>query len=323
MPELSTFFEKALLPPSELKYGIPVYAFMEHYGVENPQVVETLERYPTLCYLLGQVTEVPVGSTAILQPDGVERPIRHLVEGSGMFGLKDQDDAMRWAGIFGHSIGMARQAWLLYRMFEQLSPGQMNLFLAAGYDFRDFIKFDSNTVRDGSFANHCSRRWHDEHNVDLKQPQSMAPGQSALNHLITYKAPQFMLDLIRVEDHFKELQAARVQEIGGRHRMPDIVFSILTLADWTIERKTMPLDARFARLRGRGDLAEVLPVLEECGKGFEADVNRITGVNIVDLFNGAGPFDWEYKIRSAYCATSGLEVKKAFPEYFEQYPELG
>src|SRR3989344_6594127 len=82
-----------LSPRERMVAEIPVDDYIARYEVTDPYTVETLHDFPTLVYLLGRVTEEPQLRDS--QFGDSERGVRFLVEGSGMFGHKHPDDAMR------------------------------------------------------------------------------------------------------------------------------------------------------------------------------------------------------------------------------------
>lgn len=320
-------FEEIITPDPRFNYRIPVNLFIDHFQVNHPDVRNVLMQYPQLCYMLGRIDSFASETTDRLQPDKVARPIYHLLEGSGMFGLEIPDDAMRWSGIFGHSVGTARQAWHLFNRFKQLTPAQRAEFEKAGFDFDEFDLLTPDEVRDFMSTDHLGRRGWDEKDkdgVNFTHLPEGSPGELTRYLLGKYKAPQVFLELIRIEDHANKLAKRINQEEGNSHFFPNIVDAILTYVDWTFERSPMDLKTRFERLRQfRKDISpEILNILESSGKSFEEIFNRILRTNLFEEIQKIGPYDWEYRIRKAYCAPSGITIQEAFPEYIQQYPGL-
>ncbi|MBI2641669.1 hypothetical protein HYW87_03690 [Candidatus Roizmanbacteria bacterium] len=319
-------FEDLITPDTRFKYGIPVNLFIDHFRVTHPDVRAALVNHPSLCYMLGRVETSSNEATDRLQPDKIVRPIFHLVDGSGMFGLENADDALRWPGIFGHSLGTARQAWYVFNRFKQLTPDQRRAFEKAGYDFSEFDSLDPSDVRDFMMVDHLSRRAWDEKtkdNINLANLPEGSPGETARYILERYKAPTVFLDLIRIEDHAHQLVQRAGQAEEG-HYFPNIVDAILTYVDWTFERSPIDLTTRFERLRqSRKDIdPEVLKVLESCGRNFQVMTDLVLETDIISELQKIGPYEWEYRIRKAYCTPSGINVAQAFAEYIQQYPEL-
>ncbi len=97
---------------------IPVDKFIEKYRVDNPDVIETLKKFPVLSYLLGSVSEKTFENN------------RTVTEGSAMFGLTNPQDAMRWKGIFTHITGASRHVYFLSDKIAHATPTQKQKLLA-------------------------------------------------------------------------------------------------------------------------------------------------------------------------------------------------
>ncbi len=241
---------------------IPVQRFIDHYEVANPEVIAALEKYPSLAYLLGRVTDKP--QTRDIRFDGVERDVRFLTEGSGMFNLEPTDDAIRWKGIFNHAIGTSRQVFVVARMLKNITPEQRQALESSGYDFTEFDTFDPELLRDFMFISHVSRRSWDErnwYNLDDEVHPPGSPGETTAQFLADKNAPKVFQELIRVEQHAEHL--AKVE--NDRHVFPNIVDNILTWSDWTYGQKPTSLTDRFEQIREtRPDLVTtgVLGILE-------------------------------------------------------------
>src|SRR3989344_1608826 len=325
-PAINLPLEALITTDTRFNYGIPVNLFIDRFGVNNPGVMEVLKLHPPLVYMLGRVSGESSGTTDRLQPDKVSRPIYSLLEGSVMFGLENPDDARRWPGIFGHGLGTARQAWFVFNLFKQLNPQQRAAFEQAGFSFEECDDLEPGVVRDFMMIDHLSRRIWDERRsdgVNITGLSGESPGEMARNLLFKYKAPVEFLNLIRIEDHVHQLAERAIDGEEGSKYFPFIVDAILTYVDWTFERSPIELKSRFARLREyRKDIAgEILKTLESCGTTFESTVNSILGIDLFAELKNIPPYAWEYRIRQAYCAPSGVKMQEVFPEYFAQYPQ--
>lgn len=332
-------FDK-ILPNAENRYGIPVNTFISRFEVSNPQVKDVLQKYPTLCYMLGNISSPAevivtdkhpaVRKGEIKTGDKISKQL--LMEGSGMFGLKDKDDAKEWKGIFNHTVGSARHTFFLFnRLSEAIKkdPKIKEKLQEAGFDFSEFDKLDAETLRDFMFMDHLTRRQYDETNWyqlnDYQKewhPETSVPGETAKALLEKYQADQTFIDLIRVENHPNHLAESATTE-GNKH-FPNIVDALLTYADWTFEQGPMSLEERFKKLKEtRKDISpELLEVLESCGHVFENTMNVIFETNIFEELKSAGPYDWETEIRTVYGAPSGLSLKETFPGYLQQFPQI-
>lgn len=297
-------------------FSIPVEDYIARYEVTHPLVTETLHEYPVLCYLLGRVTDEPQGVDT--RPDGVERPTYYLMEGSGMFALRHPQDAMRWRGIFNHVMGTARQVYWLAERLTRTTAEERELFGRFGFDASTFSDIDPVLLRNFMFISHAFRRPVDERTWDGLRDAVHPSGDSGVNTLAFLRAqgadPRF-LALMRVEMHADHLTAA-----GGGSVFPDLVDNILTYCDWTFGQRPSTLAERFAGLRKSGRAApEVLDILERGGNAFEGVLRYAIDPHIFEHMTGAGPYEWERKIRQAYCAPSGIALADAFPDYAARY----
>jgi len=291
----------------------------KRYEVTHPLVIETLHEFPALRFLLGNVTSESMGVDN--RPDGVSRPVYFLTEGSGMFGLKNPDDAMRWRGIFNHILGTARQVYYLADRLSRLPNRQIQALGEQGYYIPSLVTIRPNDLRDFMFVSHAGRRQMDEYAWHGLRDAVHSTGDSGIN---TYQllqkegAPALFLDLMRVEMHADHL----IQSARGDH-FPDMSDNVLTYPDWTFGQAPTTLTERFAGLRksGRAD-PEILDALERCGTSFELILRKIVDPDIFVHMTHAGPYDWETKIRQAYCVPSGLTLKAVFPGYIAQYPPV-
>lgn len=294
---------------------IMVDRFIYVYGVTNLEVQEILEKYPTLCYSLGCVSEE--SQTSDPRPDGIERPVYFLVEGSGMFNLRNPDDAMRWRGIFNHIVGSSRHvAWLTEKL-KGLSDEQRKIFEEKGFDFSEFDLIAPEKLVDFMLVSHAGRRqmdeykWHPELQGDKAHPSDDSY-QNTVDLLSQNYAPQIFRDFMRIEEH------DHLMTSGKNGLLPNITDNVLTYSDWTFGQEANSLEERFKGLRKsrRADEA-TLTVLENCSTSFETALKEVLGENIWEEMANAGPYEWEQKIRKAYCAPSGISLENTFPSYIQ------
>ena len=296
---------------------IDVDAFIARYKVANELTREALHEFPTLCYLLGNVTDLPQATDP--RPDGVTRPIFFLTEGSGMFGLAQPEDAMRWRGIFNHVMGTTRQVYYLSQRLMELDERENGkaTFGSFGFDTRSFSEIDPDLMRRFFFVSHAGRRRADEkawHGLDDEVHREDDIGEASLKLLMSQGAEQGIIDLMRVEAHSDLLNTGT--RLGF---FPNVVDSILTYTDWTYGQKPQTLQSRFEGLRkSQRQPKEVLDVLERAGNHFEQALVGVLGIDTPTRMASAH-FDWEERIRRAYCAPSGISIVQAFPDYSAQF----
>jgi len=294
---------------------IDVDAFIARYKVDNELTREALHEFPTLCYLLGNTTDTPQAMDS--KPDGVARRIFFLTEGSGMFGLAQPEDAMRWRGIFNHVMGTTRQVYYLSQRLMELDEGGRAAFGNHGFDTETFGEMDPELMRRFFFVSHAGRRRADErawHGLDDEVHRDDDIGEASLKFLISQGAEQGIIDLMRVEAHSDLLNTGI--RLGF---FPNVVDNILTYADWTYGQKPQTLQSRFEGLRkSQRQPKEVLDVLERAGNHFERAMVEALGVDTPTRMANAH-FDWEERIRRAYCAPSGISIVHAFPDYSAQF----
>ena len=306
----------------ELSPLIPVDSFIKRFNVENFQVVEVLRRFPTLCYLLGKVTDEPQNSKTL--PDSTQRPIFYLVEGSDMFGLKNPEDAIEWKGIFNHVIGSVRNINFISQKLASATEEQKQRLAEIGYDRLSLDTLDPNLLRNFMFISHAGRRKTDEHalygihEAPKKDSQNLRPADHS--YLYTMEileesgTSQQLKDLMKVEDHVYEVEGAK----DGR--IKNIVDNILTYCDWTYGQEPTPLDVRFRGLRqSRRQSEEILNILEACGTNFENALKEVFGPNIYDQMANADPFPGEKEVREAYAASAGLTLAQVYPDFAAKY----
>lgn len=293
------------------RYGIEVNRYIEKYNITDAKTKEALEEFPILCYLLGKVTQQPQGKDS--RPDGIERQVFYLTEGSGMFGLKNPDDAMRWKGIFNHIVGSARHVNFLAEEFKKLNNEQRHQFFDLGFDINTLIGLDPALLRDFMLINHSARRKVDERKWHELTDDAHPAGESEplTNDLLRKNgATPKLIELMRSEEH------GYLSAVGAGGYLPNLPINILTVADWTFGQKPESLDERFESLRkSQRQPVEVLDILEKSAKYFEKAVAEVIGKDIFDEMLKMKPPAWEIKIREAYCYPSGLLSEQVFQNY--------
>ncbi len=306
---------------NEPAINIPIDQFVSRFNVENPQVVEVLHKFPTLCYLLGNVTDQP--QTTDARPDNVQRPVFFQTEGSSMFGLKNPEDAMRWKGIFNHIAGSIRNIQFISQKLANATEEQKQKFASLGFDKSSIDTVDPQLLVDFMFISHAGRRiadehaWHGIHNAP-QDPRSVNPTDHSylytMELLKEFGADQKLLYLMKVEDHEYEVEAGK----DGINR--DIADNILTYCDWTFNQKPTTLTERFQGLRQSGRQSkEVLDVLETAGTNFENALKEVFGQGIYEQMANADPFPGEKEVREAYAASAGLTLAEVYPDFATQY----
>lgn len=302
---------------------VPVPEFLGRYEVRDTATIEAVLELPTLAYLIGRVSPKPILYDN--RPDGKVRPIRLLQEGSGMFGLTDKDDALRWKGMHNHTCGTARQVEILSDFFTTLTPRQVQAFSESGYDTSTLSKINPYLYRDFMLSSHIGRRetdetnWHHDFLLSTDPAhQEIDPGRASLNQLERNGADAVFLNLMRVEIHGYLLN--RIRKNSMLRDFEDIA---LTVPDWMFGQKPNSLEKRFQGLLAskrapEGDLL----ILKRAAIDFQNDFERITERNLLELMTSAEPFGWEDRVRKAYCSPSGINPRETFPDFYEQYPGL-
>lgn len=295
-----------------VRRAIQVEKFINRFKVENPDVQEVLFEFPTLCYLLGNVTDEPQGRDG--RPDGIERPVYFLTEGSGMFALRHPDDAMRWRGIFNHILGSVRNIQYLVGRLNNLSPSQIEVFVDRGFDPSSFEEVNPQFLSDFQLISHAGRRQMDEYNCHDLRDIAHPSNNSHLNTvglLQEFGADPALIDLMRVEDHEHHLMQA-----GSRGLIPNIVDNILTYGDWTFSQRPNTIPERFEGLRrSQRTTPEMLDVLEGCAINFEDAVKEIVDPQLKEHLKQLGQFEGEARIRQAYAASAGLQLSNVYPDF--------
>jgi broad specificity phosphatase PhoE len=298
---------------SENVYGIDVDAYIYRYSVDHPRLIDTLYKFPTLCYLLGNVTEESQGKDT--RPDDFERNIHILTEGSGMFGLKNPEDAMRWKGIFNHIMGSTRQVYWLANRLKNITSEQKQQFVAHGYDIDSINDIDPELMRDFMFISHSGRRASDEqnwHGIADEIHQYQDSGMATIMHLSKEETDKELLKLMNMEVN---LHMSTVQFNGSRIS-PNVMLSIMAYGDWTYNQKPIYLSDKFSSLKKtKRNTLEMFELYEEVGTSFENTLKEIISPTIWEEMVKAGPYDWEQEIRDAYCAPSGVDTHDTFPLY--------
>lgn len=292
---------------------IDVDGFINRFGVDHPQVQTTLRQFPTLCYLLGEVTpEAQIHEN--------RQPIHFLKSGSGMFGLKIPEDARRWRGIFNHIAGSTSDVYSLSVKLSQLTDEQRQQFADQGYDHSSFDKLNPELMRDFFFISHAGRRQADEFNWHGLRDSAHPSGDS-------YQNTSGLLEAYHADPFFIETESLDnpdylVAQAGDRKILPQIQDTIGSYCDWRYGQSLVTLKERFIGMRESKRLPEdVLDVLEQCGTHFEQTLRKIFGEGFYEGIITHLPYAWETQLRKAYCASSGILPKETFPEYFERFPE--
>jgi len=294
---------------AEMLRVIPVDEFITKYEVTNPDVVEILHDYPVLVNLLGKVSSQPCGVE--MGQAGKKRPYWVVEEGSGMFGLSEPEDALKWKGIFNHILGSARHVYYLATKLAHASPSQKEALRVLGYDVSDLSSLDPDLLRDHKLIDHAGRRQSDEfHWYGLRgsaHPSSNSE-QNTVSLLQKNGMNSYFVDLMREEDH------TYLTDVGKNGRIPSIVYNILTYGDWTYGQCPMELSERFKDLRKSKRITTVSPdKLERIGTNFESDLKEVFGGQIIDDMKHAKPYDWEIQIRNAYASSASLKAEDVFP----------
>lgn len=297
---------------AESAQGINVKEFIKRYDVEDIKTKEALKSFPTLCFLLGKVTDLP--QTEDKRPDGIRRPVFFLTEGSGIFGLKHPEDADRWKGIFNHVMGSSRHVFFLSELIKSATTDQKQQFQDLGFDLNTLSSVDPQALRDFMFTSHSARRQVDERKWHHLRDKAHPEGESeelTLTLLEKENAPRGMIDLMRTEDHMF------LSAMGRRGYILSLPLNILTYSDWTFGQKPNSLEDRFKELRlNERQPAVVLDELEGFAKYFEKALVDVFGESTTNKMLEIEPYDWEKQIREAYCAASGTSPAKLFPSYF-------
>ncbi len=285
-----------------------VDTFINKYDVTDLKTKEVLQAFPMLCFLLGRVTEISQGRDS--RPDDTEREVYYLQEGSGLFGLKNAEDAIRWKGIFNHIMGLSRQTFYLAQRMTNLTEEQRQKFTEKGFDIESFSEINPVLLRDFCFLSHAGRRqvdelkWHDLHDEAHTEGESQ---DATLQILKSAGCHSAFIELMRVESHI-DLE-------GKDGRLPNIVDNVLTYSDWTFGNKPNTLDERFEALRKTQRAPEeMLDILEQFGRNFEEALKEIVSPNIFEEMVASGMYDWEKQIREAYASSAGLTAKDLYPE---------
>ena len=296
--------------------SIDVESYVRTYGIENEAVIEALNKYPVLCYLLGSVTNQSQGTDS--HPDHIERSYFILQGGSGLFELRNKDDATRWKGIFNHIIGSAGQVMWLAERLQTLTDAQKQQFAERGFDIATLDQLDPEFLRDFMLVSHAGRRQMDEyiwHNLRDAAHPSDDSGKNTKDLLDQLKADPRLIELMRVEMHAGHLAGA-----GESGVFFSFLDNILTYCDWTYAQSPMPLGERFEGLRKSKRASEdVLSVLEKAGFSFEKALQTIVDPDIFEHMRTRKLYNWEQEIRFAYCVSAGLTIDEVFPQFAQAW----
>lgn len=291
------------------KFDVDVDAALQKYKVEHPKAQEVLRKFPVLTYLLGDVSTHPAGYK---DSSSGTKPYWLVTEGSGMFALKNPEDAREWKGIFNHMVGAAGNAYFLAEKIAHASSAQKQQLVDLGYLQRSVNRIDPQKLRDHKLIDHAGRRQADERRRYGVKDVSHPSTHSELNTqmlLHNADADHFFQDHMKEEDHHYLL--SRI--LQGKLR--DIDYAILTYADWTFDQTPISIEARFKLLSKRNRATpHVLERLEAAGKQFEYDFCTVFGDTAVQELLDRGPYIWENELREAYAQTAGLRAADLFPK---------
>lgn len=294
----------------QITQSIPVEKMIDRFRVTEKEMIEVLHEYPVLNYLLGSVSE----KQSIMDTgyDGIIKPVQYLTDGSGLFGLTNQEDALRWKDLFNHMMGGARHAYFLADVFANATVRQQDQLKQFGYNTSSLAHIDKRLIRDIRLVDHAGRRQAEERKKYGLQDATHAYSDSYLGtiHLLEqYRADPELMDLLKSEAFIKS-------HVDVNNRVPDIIFNIITYSDLTFDQTPTDLTNRFVGLRERQRESDAtLSKLELCSRRFESDMQAVFGMDIIDRMKNAGPYEWETRIRKAYAASSGLSMKDVFPNY--------
>lgn len=281
---------------------------------------EVLSKFPTLKYLLGSSQERVVQDNR----DGNSKTKHVMTEGSGMFGLKNPEEAIEWKGIFNHVIGSVRNVDFITAKLSASSEEQKQTLVDHGFDRRTIDNLDPSLLQDFMFISHAGRRiadehaWYGIHASPLQDPNDA----DRTNHSYLYTveilkregASHKLIELMRVEDHVFEVSAMRT---GVNPHVED---NILTYCDWTYGQEPTPLATRFEGLRKSGRQSpEILDILQTAGTNFENALKAAFGEDIYERMAKTAPFPREIEIRKAYAASAGLTLKEVYPDFEAKY----
>lgn len=291
---------------------IDVNGFINRFGVDHPQVQTTLRLFPTLCYLLGEVSDEPQIQNG--------EPVHLLKSGSGMFGLRIPEDARRWRGIFNHIAGSTSDVYSLSVRLSQLTAEERQQFADRGYVSSSFDELNPELMRDFFFISHAGRRQADEFNWHGLKNLAHPTGDSYQNTrrlLEAYHAHPFFIKTENLDN-----PDYLVAQAGDRKILPQIQDAIGSYCDWRYGQSHVTLEERFKGMRESKRLPEdVLDVLEQCGTHFEQTLRKMFGEGFYEGIIIHSPYAWETQVRKAYCISSGILPQETFPEYFGKFPE--
>lgn len=288
---------------------IDVDAAIQKYAVDHPKTQEVLHAFPVLTYLLGAVSGNPAGQKET--PVGT-KPYWLLTEGSGMFALKNPEDAREWKGIFNHIVGASGNAYFLAEKIANATESQKQQLIDLGYLPRGVTRLDPQKLRDHKLVDHAGRRQADERRrygvEDAAHPSTHTELNTQLL-LHNANADRFFQDHMKEEDHNYLL--SRI----SRGKLRDIEYAILTYADWTFDQTPVSLETRFDALNKRKRAAPyVLEKLAAAGKQFEQDLRTVFGEDMLTEYSARSAYTWETDMREAYAQSAGLTGSDLFPK---------
>lgn len=304
---------------------IPTESYIKLYNIESSETQEALRKYPVLCYLLGKVSQEPLTLTdetinTSTFSDRQKRQIFPLKEGSGMYGLKILEDAMRWKGIFNHIAGSARQIEYLAQLVTDFPEERKQVLIDHGFDRDSFQTLDPILLRDWQLVSHAGRRMMDEYNQDkLNDGYPHLSGESYPNtlfHLGRTNAPIELVNLMGIENH------NNLEQEGA---FTDISVAIATFGDWAFGQSTVTIDDRFKGFIKKINLGiekrislETAEKFRQAGNNFETALTEALGISqekfYEEIANLTVP-QWEIDIRKGFVSEAGLTLEEVYPEF--------
>jgi hypothetical protein len=307
-----------------VRRAIPVESLMFDYGVSVPETQEAIRTFPTLSYLLGRVSSEKRAMIRVDKPELTGETVNILEDGSGMYGLKDRDDALRWKGIMNHVLGTVRGSVGLFDTLKTLSDNDRASMKKLGYDFSSFDRAERNLIVDSGLVVHAGRRGMDEYQWYGMSDHAHPTGDSYINTVALFaarRAHPALFDMLHIEDH-TYLDSGDSNEVFA-----DVLTNILTYCDWRWAQSPLTLDERFEGLRKSGRAPEVrLEHLYSHASVFDRVLSNILGKDFFSrVIRTDGAFvQSEWLIRKGYAASAGLTLQEVFPEFkADVSPETG
>jgi len=293
---------------AEIFWHIPVDELLAKYEATRkhgmPHIVErTIRRYPTLAYLFGTVSEpldVVFRNSSIKQHETVSI----VNDGSGMFGLRDPEDAGRWLGIINHSVGSVENAIFLGDKLKRLTKQKRKDFEALGIEFSLFDTMSIKLLRDGWLLFHAGQRKADEttwYELSDTNHNTSDPYESTLTVFHAHNIDPVFFDLLKIE---KQGELVRLARSGNP--VPAEV-AVMVLGDFLYEQTQMTVSDHFKEMRQTGgETPDVLFTLEKFGERLEHSFSTVLGNDIFDRMRNAPEPIWATRMHRAYAASSGM-----------------